>query len=611
MSSPSGNRPDESRSVNDASPQTHWLFGGEVSEYPRCVTQRLVHWASETPSRTFLAEREGTHRAWRTLTFGEAMPRVARLAQALLDHGLSVERPLMVLSGNGIDHALLACAAMHVGIPYVPVSPSYALLSEDFAKLRHVVDLVTPGMIFVDDEARFETALAAVCEPGTACVAVRPSQRALALETLAATPASGAVDDAHAGVTADSIAKLLFTSGSTGMPKAVINTHRMLCSNQAMLAQRLAFLSRRKPVLVDWLPWHHTFGGNTILGMTIHNGGSLYIDDGNPTAEGVRRTVANLREISPTFYCNVPKGFEALVEHLRDDDALRTSFFRDLEMMHFGGAVLPVHVRDALDAFGERSLGHPVPMLTGLGSTEACLAFCTEEASDTPGLIGRPVPGMSLKLVATDDKWEARLKGLNVTPGYWRDEARSTEAFDDEGYYCTGDAMRFVDPDRPERGLIFDGRLSENFKLVTGTWVNVGILRLRLIEHFAPLVQDVVVVGEGRDALAGFVVLNVPACRQHLGDAAPSSLDALAHDDTLHQWFAQRLATHRQGQSSSMRLERLLLLDRPLSVDRGELTDKGSVNQRLVRERYTELAECLYAEPPGDARVILPDSSVS
>ncbi|WP_244613326.1 feruloyl-CoA synthase [Modicisalibacter radicis] len=600
-----------SRSVSDASPQAYWLHGGDVPDYPRCMTRRLAHWAGETPSATFLAEREGAQRTWRTLTFGEAMPLVTRLAQALLDHGLSAERPLMVLSGNGIDHALLACAAMHLGIPYVPVSPSYALLSEDFAKLRHAVELVTPGMIFVDDEARFDAALAAVCDARVTCVATLPARRALALETLAATPARAEVDEAHARVTPESIAKLLFTSGSTGMPKAVINTQRMLCSNQTMLETRLAFLSRRKPVLVDWLPWHHTFGGNTILGMAIHNGGSLYIDDGNPTAEGVRRTVDNLREVSPTFYCNVPKGFEALVEHLRDDDALRAALFRDLEMMHFGGAVLPVHVREALDAFGERTLGQRVPMLTGLGSTEACLAFCTEEASDTPGLIGRPVPGMSLKLVATDDKWEARLKGLNVTPGYWRDAKRSAEAFDDEGYYCTGDAMRLADPDRPERGLIFDGRLSENFKLVTGTWVNVGILRLRLIEHFAPLVQDVVVVGEGRDALAGLVVLNVPACRQHLGDAAPSSLVELAHDDTLHQWFARRLAAHRSGQSSSMRLERLLLLDRPLSVDRGELTDKGSVNQRLVRERYKELAECLYAEPPRDARVILPGSPVS
>nr|CDQ34125.1 Long-chain-fatty-acid--CoA ligase FadD15 [Virgibacillus halodenitrificans] len=606
MSSPSGNR-SMPRSESDASARSYRVYGGEVPDYPRCMTERLAHWAREMPSTTFLAEREGVQRVWRRLTFGEAMPRVARLAQALLDHGLSVERPLVVLSGNGIEHALMACAAMHVGIPYVPVSPSYALLSEDFVKLRHIVELVTPGMIFVDDEARFGAALTAVCDERVTCVATLPSQRALTFETLAATPARAEVDDAHARVTPDSVAKLLFTSGSTGMPKAVINTQRMLCSNQAMLEKRLDFLSRHKPVLVDWLPWHHTFGGNTILGMTIHNGGTLYIDDGNPTADGVRRTVDNLREVSPTFYCNVPKGFEALVEYLRDDEDLRTTLFRDLEMMHFGGAVLPVHVREALDTFGEQTRGRPVPMLTGLGSTEACLAFCTEEASGTPGLIGRPVPGMSLKLVATDDKWEARLKGLNVTPGYWRDAERTAEAFDDEGYYCTGDAMRLADPDQPERGLIFDGRLSENFKLVTGTWVNVGILRLQLIEHFAPLVQDVVIAGESRDYLTGLVVLNVPACAQHIG-VATSSVHDLAHDATLHQWFAQRLATCRQGQSSSTCLERLLILDTPLSVDRGELTDKGSVNQRLVRERYADLVGTLYAEIPRDARVVLPAS---
>ncbi|XQU12110.1 feruloyl-CoA synthase [Vreelandella titanicae] len=584
------------------------LHGGDVPSYPSSMTQRLTHWASETPMNTFLAEREKGQHGWRTLTFGEAMPQVNRLAQALINHGLSTERPLMVLSGNSIDHALLACAAMHVGIPYVPVSPSYALLSEDFVKLRHVVELVTPGILFVDEEARFSRALAAICDNNVTCVAKVPAQRALAFDSLAATPASAEVDDAYARVTPDSIAKLLFTSGSTGMPKAVINTHRMLCSNQAMLAKRLGFLEQRKPVLVDWLPWHHTFGGNTILGMTIHNGGSLYIDDGNPTAQGVQRTIENLREVSPTFYCNVPKGFEALVEHLRNDDTLREAFFRDLEMLHFGGAVLPAHVRAALEALGEQTRGTPVPMLTGLGSTEACMAFCTEEPSDTPGLIGQPVPGMALKLVATDDKWEARLKGLNITPGYWRDTQRTSEAFDHEGYYCTGDAMRLLDPDHPERGLIFDGRLSENFKLVTGTWVNVGTLRLHLVEHFAPLVQDIVVIGEGRDYLTGIVVLNLPACEQQLG-SADISLDALATNASLHQWFAQRLATHCRGQSSSMRLERLLLLDQPLSVDRGELTDKGSVNQRLVRERYSELVACLYAEPPQDPRIILPSTN--
>lgn len=587
--------------------QEHRLHGGDVPDYPRAMTQRLAHWASETPQRTFLAERVNGPQKWRILTFGDAMTRVTCLAQALLDHGLSAERPLMVLSGNSIDHALLACAAMHVGIPYVPVSPSYALLSEDFVKLRHVMTLVTPGMVFVDEESRFSKALAAACDDSITCVASVPAQRALSLASLAATSASAEVGDAHARVTPDSVAKLLFTSGSTGMPKAVINTHRMLCSNQAMLTKRLGFLEQRKPVLVDWLPWHHTFGGNTILGMAIHNGGALYIDDGNPTAQGVRRTVENLREVSPTFYCNVPKGFEALVEHLRDDDTLRTAFFRNLEMMHFGGAVLPGHVRTALATLGRQSRGDPVPMLTGLGSTEACLAFCTDDPGDIPGLIGVPVPGMTLKLVATDDKWEARLKGLNVTPGYWRDSQRTHEAFDDEGFYCTGDAMRLLDPDHPEQGLLFDGRLSENFKLITGTWVNVGTLRLHLVEHFAPLVQDIVVVGEGRDYLTGFVVLNLPTCQQHLG-LASASLEALVKNPELHQWFAERLATHCQGQSSSMRLDRLLLLDQPLSSDQGEVTDKGSVNQRLVRERYPNLVASLYAEPPQDPRIVLPAS---
>lgn len=573
-----------------------------LEDYPRCMTERLYHWAEQTPDNVFLAQRERDCRAWRRYTFAEAMPLIESLAQALLDHGLSVDRPLVVLSGNSINHALLACAALHVGIPYVPVSPAYALVSKDFAKLRYVLELTTPGMVFVEDEVRFSMALTVACDPGVAVVATHPSGTAIAFKSLVNRTVTRAVAAAHASVTPDTIAKLLFTSGSTGMPKAVINTQRMLCSNQAMLAGRLSFLQQRSPVLVDWLPWHHTFGGNTILGMTVFNGGSLYIDDGSPTPEGIQRTVENLREISPTFYCNVPKGFEALVEFLREDAAFRDQFFGDLQMMHFGGAILPAHVREALETLGRQARGTPVPMLTGLGSTEACLAFFTDDASGMPGLVGRPVPGMAVKLIATGDKWEARIKGANVTPGYWRAADKTREAFDEEGYYRTGDAMRFVDPEEPERGLVFDGRLSENFKLITGTWVNVGTLRLQVIEHFAPLVQDVVIVGEGRGYLGGLIVLNPAGCEPLAGGALePSHLSVNA---AIRDWFAGRLVGHRKGRSSSMRLDRLMILDTPLSIDRGELTDKGSVNQRLVRERHTALIDELYREPPSSRAIV-------
>lgn len=603
--SPDEGRMPEHEDARDATENVYRLSGPRIDDYPRCLTERLGIWELQRPEQVFLAQRGKDRRGWRTLTYAQALPLVRSLAQALLDQGLTPERPLMVLSGNDLNHALLACAAMHVGIPYVPVSPSYSLLSGDFIKLRHVRDLVTPGMIFVDDEARFAKALAAIADEAV-IVSSKPDERALAFDALAETPTVGdGVERAHARVTPDTIAKLLFTSGSTGMPKAVINTQRMMCSNQEMLLLRLPFLGEGAPVLVDWLPWHHTFGGNTILGMTIHNGGSLYIDDGSPTPEGVRRTVENLLEVSPTFYCNVPKGFEALVDHLQGNDQLRRSFFKRLKMMHFGGAVLPTHVGEALDTLSQRETGTHTPMLTGLGSTEACLAFSTDQRERIAGLIGTPVPGMEVKLVQAGNKWEARLKGLNITPGYWRDPMRTAEAFDEEGYLCTGDAMRLIDPRCPDKGLLFDGRLSENFKLMTGTWVNVGSLRLQLIEELAPVAQDVVLVGEGRDCLTGLLVLNAAGCVQQLGDRAEKPLEELAHDEALRALLAERLAAHRRGKSSSMRVERLLVLDTPLSLDKGGVTDKGSVNQRLVRESYPHLVEALYTAPPP-AEVIMP-----
>lgn len=595
---------------HDTSATSYHLDGGSLGHFPRCLTERLVMWAQKRPDGVFLAQREtgtdvsGERPPWIPLTFKEAATRMVHLAQALLDHDLSPDRPLVILSGNDIHHALLTCAALHVGIPCVPVSPAYALMKGDYARLRHVLETVTPGMIFVNDEARFAAALEAVGYGNTPLVASRPSARAQSFDELARTPLRGNdVQRAHEAVTADSVAKLLFTSGSTGMPRAVINTQRMLCSNQAMLAQQLPFLTSAPPVLVDWLPWHHTFGGNTILGMALYHGGALYIDDGNPTPEGVRKSVANLREISPTFYCNVPKGFEALVSHLQDDDALRDTFFKRLEMMHFGGAVLPGHVRRALEALGRTATGRALPMLAGLGSTEACLAFSTVEDADIPGMIGRPVPGLQVRLVRSNNKWEARLKGPSITPGYWRDPERTREAFDEEGYYCTGDAMRPLKPDNPDAGLIFDGRLSENFKLSSGTWVNVGTLRLAAVDALAPVAQDVVIVGEGRDYLTALVVLHPAGCRQQLGrDIDPA---ALARDEALCAFLSRRLSDFCTGHSSSMCLERLLVLDFPLSLDRGEVTDKGSVNQRLVRESYPALIEELYAEPPS-SRLILP-----
>ncbi|WP_106476904.1 feruloyl-CoA synthase [Phytohalomonas tamaricis] len=578
--------------------------------YPERATEPLLHWAQVAPERDFLAQRDETGQ-WRRLSFAATLTKVQRLAQALLARGLSAERPLVMLSGNSIEHALLALAALHAGIPFAPVSPAYSLMSRDYLKLRHVIELLTPGLVFVDEEARFDPALSAVLpDDGFEIVATRPSRRATSFEALLATPPDDSVERAFTAVTADTIAKFLFTSGSTDMPKAVIHTHRMLGSNMSGLVALLAFARETPPVMVDWLPWHHVFGGNTIFGMALFNGGTLYIDDGNPSAEGMARTVRNLDEIAPTFYCNVPKGFEALVIYLRRDRALCERFFSRLQMLHFGGAVMADHVRRELDALAVETAGERIPMLVGLGATETGLAFCTTADNTAPGLVGLPIGGMTLKLAPYGDRREARVKGPNVTPGYWRSADRNRSCLDEEGFFHMGDALRLFDAEDPGQGLIFDGRLSENFKLSTGTWVCVGALRTALIGHFAPLMQDVVLAGEGHDYLTALVVLQREACAALEGVSADASdLAALVADPAVRRFFQQRLNDQAVlNRSSSTCIKRLALLDVPLSMDAGETTDKGSVNQRAVLARHHAWVERLYAKEPED-RVLVADKN--
>jgi feruloyl-CoA synthase len=581
----------------------------ELPPYPDKLTQPLEHWASAAPERVFLAQR-GADGAWRTLTYAQTLQHVRAMAAGLLWRGLSPERPIAILSGNSIDHALLALAAIYVGIPYAPVSPAYSLMSSDFGKLRAIIDLLTPGLLFAADGALFGRAVEAVLAPTIELVVSRnpPPQRKATLFEELPTELDERVERAHAAVGPHSIAKFLFTSGSTGEPKAVVNTHRMLCSNQAMTAAGFRFVRSEPPVVVDWLPWSHTFGGNHNFNMVLTYGGTLYIDEGNPTPAGLARTVANLREIAPTIYFNVPRGYEALIPYLRTEKELREKFFSRLKVLFYAGAALSQPTWDALLKLSIETTGERIIFLSSLGSTEtAPLATGCTRDFPRPGNIGVPSPGVELKLVPQDDKLEARLRGPNITPGYWRQDHLTRQAFDEEGFYKLGDSVKFADPGNPALGLIFDGRLAEDFKLATGTWVNVGPLRARFIEHFAPLVRDVVIAGADRDEITALVFPDVDACTKLCsgvsGHAKPA--DVLG-EAAVRQRFAQLLAKlAASSPGSSTRVCRLLLLAEPPSMDVGEMTDKGSINQRAVLRHRSSLVEALYAEPPPEQVITL------
>jgi feruloyl-CoA synthase len=549
-----------------------------LGPYPPNITQRLERWAREARERVLAAQRDLAG-GWRRLTFGEAYERALRIGQALLERGLSAERPVAVLSENSLEHLLLLLGAMHVGVPCAPVSPAYSLLSTDFAKLRHVIGLATPGLVWASDEARFGRAVGAAVPKGTE---VLFGDDFAQLEQF--TPGSR-VQEAHAKTGPDTIAKFLFTSGSTGQPKAVINTQRMLCSNQQMLAQALPFLAEAPPVLVDWLPWHHTAGGNHNIGIVLYHGGTLYIDEGRPLPGMIEKTVRNLREVGPTIYFNVPRGYEALLPFLRSDEQLRRTFFSRLGLIQYAAAVLSQPVWKAYEELAIQTCGERILWITGYGATEtAPFAMSTNRGAARAGTVGLPVDGMEMKLAPVNDKLEARFRGPNIAPGYWRQPELTRAAFDEEGYYRTGDAMRFLDPSDPQQGLEFDGRIAEDFKLGTGTWVSVGPLRARLNAAFSPYVQDTVIAGHDRAEIGALIFPSEPGKAlgaEKLKRALQEALDRLA----------------RESGGSSERVVRALVLAEPPSIDSGEITDKGSINQRAVLERRAALVEALYAEP--------------
>lgn len=566
-----------------------------LQPHPTRMTERLLHWAETRPDKVFIGQRDKEGH-WHTLTYRQTLEQVQRIAQYLLYADVSTTRPIAILSENSIEHGLLALAALHVGIPYSSITPAYSLRSNDFQKLRHVIDLLTPGMLFVSDGKKYEKALKAVATDAEVVVAANPGDVSATLfEDLLAAAPTPAVEEAFRSISPDTIAKILFTSGSTGLPKGVINTHGNICTNWQQITQTFPFIAEEFEI-IDWLPWNHTFGGNHNFGLTLYNGGTLYLDEGTPTPAGIKTTVANLREIAPTIYFNVPKGFGELVEYLRRDQGLREKFFSRVKLLFYAGAGMPQHVWDALEQLALDTVGERIIISTGLGCTESSpSALFSTRPDGFAGLLGLPVPGLELKLVPVDGKLEARFRGGNVTPGYWRNEEATRKAYDEEGFYKTGDALKFVDPDDVYKGLLFDGRLAEDFKLDTGTWVNVGTMRSALLAAGNGLIQDVVITGHDREYVGALVFPEVEACKACFGLTLDADVREVAASTQLKQMMQQLLNHMSQTSTGSATLiRRVLIADFTLSMDAGELTDKGSVNQKQVLKNHPEAVVLLY-----------------
>jgi feruloyl-CoA synthase len=563
-----------------------------LGSFPDKITQKLAYWAEKMPDKIFIA-RKNDKSDWQKLTYWATLQKVKSISQYLLNLNFKSGETIAILSENSLEHALLALAALHIGIAYSPISPPYSLVSTDFGKLKHCLELMTPKLIFAQNGEAYENALdfAKTMFPDVVVVTEFDFQ------LLTDTKPTPSVTKAHDKVTADTVAKVLFTSGSTGLPKGVINTQRMWCANLQQITQTFPFMASEPPVFVDWLPWNHTFGGNHNFGLTLYNGGTLYIDEGKPTPKGIETTVNNLREISPTAYFNVPKGFEMLIPYLEKEPELRVTFFKKLRFFFYAGASLAQPIWNRLEELAEETTGYKVPIITGLGCTESGpSAMFAAWAGSFSGLLGVPVAGMKVKLVPDGDKMEARYKAPNVTPGYWRDEKATANAFDEDGYYRTGDAVRFLDETDPSKGLVFDGRIAEDFKLSTGTWVNVGVLKAKVISAGSPIIQDVVIAGLDREYVAAILFLNPDACRT-LIDANEAISNQMAFENQKIGAFIDdafvKLNSNATG--SSNKVKKYVVATEAPSIDLGEITDKGSLNQRAILKHRTELVEGLFS----------------
>ena len=580
-------------------------------EPPRNLIAPFRRWAVEAPDRVWLAERTGPGSGWREVTYAQGSDLIGRIAESLLARGLGfagdVTRPLMILSGNSIDHALMTYGAIQAGCPVAPVSRAYSTMSSDFAKLKYVFDLVEPAAIFADDMAVFEQGLAALNLSGVQLFHSKQAHSSLPstpLSDLVATAPGEAAEAAYQRLTHDDICKYLFTSGSTGMPKAAINTHRMLCANAAMIRSMLSDPANEPPaVTMSWLPWNHTFGANSILNGTTTWGGTLYIDFGSPTAAGFAETLRNLREISPTAYSNVPAAWAMLVPELERDEALGHTFFKRLKQLAYGGAALSQDLGDRIQACASRYGGARLPFSSGYGATETAPTIMNVHwATERMGLIGLPLPGVEIKLAPVGGKMEVRARGACVTPGYHKRPDLTAKAFDEEGFYCLGDAAKFVDPADPVQGMVFDGRVVEDFKLDTGTFVNAGRLRIQAIEAGGGLIQDALVAGLDKSYVAVLVWPNMAGVSALTGEELTPE-DAVTHPKVLERIAVGLKAHNATNPGSSTQIRRALLMAEPPSLDAGEITDKGYVNQSLSLDRRKALVERLYAEPRADGVV--------
>ena len=590
--------------LKDGVPGTHYLKADQdLQAFPERLTDRFQHWAQKKPGQTLFARRvklaDGSLGDWRHITYAEAWNTARNIAQGLINRGLNAERPVVILSENSLEHALLALGCIVAGVPFVPTSPPYSLISQDYDKLKHVLRTVTPGMVFASD-ARYAKAIAATVSSNMEIVMNEggvEGKQVTTFDALCSTPATAQVDAAIEATGPDTIAKFLFTSGSTKLPKAVINTQRLWCANQQQMAQSMPILAEEPLVLVDWLPWNHTFGGNHNFGMVVFHGGTMYIDDGKPTPTLMHETLRNLREIAPTVYFNVPTGFEAIALAMKTDDLLRKTLLSRVQMFFYAGAALAQPIWDSLYESQEREVGERIVMGTGLGMTESGpFGIFVTNPYVNAGDLGVPTPGLELKLVDMGGKTEVRYRGPNITPGYWRNAEETKSSFDDEGFFCTGDAVKWIDETDVHLGLKFDGRIAEDFKLATGTFVSVGPLRGKIIAAGAPYIQDVVLTGINLKEV-GAMVFTTPAVRALSGMAADAPLaDVLSSEPVLAQFQTVINELAKTATGSANRIARMCLLSEPPTIDKGEITDKGSINQRAVLSHRADTVAALHEE---------------
>jgi feruloyl-CoA synthase len=564
-----------------------------LQPHPHRLTERLLHWAEKTPNTVFIAQKDEKG-IWQTVTYAQTLQKVKSIAQYLLQTEVSAEKPLVVLSENSVEHALMALAAYHIGAPYAPLAPAYSLRSTDYAKLKHTINLLTPGLLFVQNGKMYQKAIQTVA-PNVAVIAVKDCQ-STSFESVLNTISTESVDIAFDKIQQDTVAKILFTSGSTGLPKGVRNTHGNMTTNLQQVTQTFAFMAKEPFQILDWLPWNHTFGGNHNLGLTFYNGGSLYIDGGNPTPKGIEVTLQNLREIAPSVYFNVPKGFEELIPRLEQDEIARKSLFSKLKMFFYAGASISQHVWDGLERLAYETTGKRLMISSGLGMTETSPA-CTfnTQLGSRAGVIGTPVPGLEVKLVPNGGKLEARFRGHNVMKGYWRNAEATANAFDEEGYYLTGDALKMLNPDNPNEGMIFDGRIAEDFKLDTGTWVSVGILRAKLIAAGNGLIQDAVITGHDKSFLGAIIFPDLNYCKKLADLNENADLETIVNQLVILDALQSTLDTlAKTSTGSSTLIKKAIFADFELSFEKGEITDKGSINQRMILSNRAEYVAKIY-----------------